>query len=268
MIPEHIRTRKGARSLKDLNPEVLEYLNKGLIETANLMEWLAVDQLKLLKGTLSDINKSEWYDNFYEAVSSQKKPSANTTTKIIGTTFLQLTDGVETLDYLSKHTSDVPRCWAAYWAGIKETEITKKLDTIKQYAADNHFGVREVAIFATKQDIIEDLDTSIEKLTNWTKSSDEKIRRFAAEVTRPIGVWTKKIDALKEKPEQGISILEPLKSDSSKYVRDSVGNWLNDASKTRPDWVTKICDKWEKESSSKETQYILKKALRSINKLV
>ena len=55
-----VRNRKGARSLKDLNPEVIEYLNKGLIETRNLMEWLATDQLALLKLVLkgSGLNKS------------------------------------------------------------------------------------------------------------------------------------------------------------------------------------------------------------------
>ncbi len=266
MIPEYILNRKGARSLKDLNPEVIEYLNKGLIETANLMEWLAVDQLQLLKGILSDLGKLSWYDNFYEAVSAQKKPSANTTTKIVGITFLQLTDNVEILKHLTSHSSDVPRCWAAYWSGIRETDIVKRLKAIKPYAADTHFGVREVAIFASKEAIIEDLDTSINILSGWTTSDDENVRRFAAEATRPIGVWTKKIDALKENPEQGIRILDPLKSDSSKYVRDSVGNWLNDASKTRPDWVMKITGQWKKESATKETQYIIKKALRSINK--
>ncbi|MBQ4819443.1 DNA alkylation repair protein [Aquimarina sp. MMG016] len=266
MIPEHIVNRKGARSFKDLNPEVIEYLNRGLIETANLMEWLAVDQLKLLKLILNELDKSDWYDSFYEAVSAQKKPSANSNTKVIGTTFLQLTEDDNILKHLASHKSDVPRCWAAYWAGCKETEITKKLNAVKPYAADPHFGVREVAIFASKEGIIKDLDKAITILSDWTMDKDENIRRYAIETTRPIGVWTKKIDELKENPERGIGLLEPLKSDSSKYVRDSVGNWLNDASKTRSDWVTFVCKQWEKDSNTKETKYIIKKALRSINK--
>ncbi len=266
MIPEHIHNRKGARSLKDLNPEVIKYLNKGQIETANLMEWLAVDQLKLLKIILNDLGKPDWYDSFYEAVTAQKKPSANANTKVIATTFLELTEDTDILHYLSSHVSDVPRCWATYWAGIKEPEITQKIETLKPYCADTHFGVREVAIFAAKESIIDNLDPAIDILSKWIKNPDENIRRYAVEVTRPIGVWTKKIDALKENPEKGISILEPLKSDPSKYVRDSVGNWLNDASKTRPDWVLDISKKWEKDSQTKETQYILKKALRTISK--
>ena len=39
----------------------------------------------------------------------------------------------------------------------------------------------------------------------------------------------------------GLPILEPLKSDYSKYVRNSVGNWLNDASKTQSGFVRKLC---------------------------
>jgi len=72
---------------------------------------------------------------------------------------------------------------------------------------------------------------------------------------------------LKEKPEQYLLILDKLKSDKAKYVQDSVGNWLNDASKTRPDFVTALCERWENESPTKETKYIIKKALRPVAKI-
>lgn len=53
----------------------------------------------------------------------------------------------------------------------------------------------------------------------------------------------------------------------SKYVRDSVENWLNDASKTQPSFVEMVCSRWEKESPADETRYISKKAMRTIRKL-
>ncbi|WP_374099868.1 hypothetical protein [Riemerella anatipestifer] len=44
--------RKGSKSTKDIPKEILEQLNCGQIETANLIEWLAVDQRLLLENLL------------------------------------------------------------------------------------------------------------------------------------------------------------------------------------------------------------------------
>lgn len=78
------------------------------------------------------------------------------------------------------------------------------------------------------------------------------------------GVWCKHTEMLEQNPALGSPILEPLKSDYSKYVRNSVGNWLNDASKTQSGFVRKLCRRWE--SETKETKYIVKKALRTVGK--
>ena len=158
------------------------------------------------------------------------------------------------------------RCWACWAESTHHDSVSDLLSAMKPYAADSHFGVREVVIFATKERMIEDLNTSISILSKWTHSTDENVRRFAVEALRPVGVWTKKITAFQEEPKMGLPILEPLISDASKYVRDSVGNWLNDASKSQPEWVKAVCKKWKKESKTKETTYIIKKGLRTIEK--
>ncbi|MEO1032339.1 MAG: DNA alkylation repair protein [Bacteroidota bacterium] len=266
MIPEHIQNRKGARSFKDLDPEVINYLNKGLIQTKNLMEWLATDQLQLLKLVLEEHQKTDWYDSFDMAVNAQKKPTANSNTKVIGETFGQLTSNLEFYKTLRSHHSDIVRCWACWAESLQYDDISTLINGIKPYAADSHFGVREVVIFASKERMTEHLDLSVALLSKWTEDKDENIRRFAVEALRPVGVWVKKIAAFQTNPEKGLALIEPLKSDTSKYVRDSVGNWLNDASKSQPEWVSAICRQWEKKSRTKETAYIIKKALRTINK--
>ena len=266
MIPEHILNRKGARSLKDINPEAIEYLNKGLVETKNLMEWLATDQVGLLKLVLKDIGKEVWLETIEVAVNTQKKPTANSNTKVIGETLGILTRNKEVYTHFKKHTSDLVRCWACWAESTHHDELSSLLATMKSYAADSHFGVREVVIFASKERMIEGLDTAINILTTWTKDKDENIRRFAVEVLRPVGVWTKKIAAFQENPAKALPILKPLQSDTSKYVRDAVGNWLNDASKSQPTWVQTICEEWKQNSPTKETAYIIKRGLRTINK--
>jgi 3-methyladenine DNA glycosylase AlkC len=266
MIPQHILERKGARSLKDLNPEVIEYLNKGLIETKNLMEWLATDQLYLLKLVLADIGKEDWFSMFEVAVNHQKKPTANSNTKIIGETFGQMTEDSKIYDVLKIHTSDIVRCWACWGESLHYDELTELLNAMKSYAADKHFGVREIVILATKPRMIENLELAIEILTPWTTSRDENVRRYAAESMRPVGVWVKKIGRFQEEPHLALPILEPLKSDTSKYVRDAVANWINDASKSQPDWVRNLCARWHQESTTKETAYIVKRGMRTLNK--
>jgi 3-methyladenine DNA glycosylase AlkC len=108
------------------------------------------------------------------------------------------------------------------------------------------------------------LTESIKILTKWSQSADENVRRFASESTRPRGVWCAHIEILKQNPALALPILENLKADSAKYVQDSVGNWLNDASKTQPDFVQHLCAKWTLESPAKSTEYIVKKALRTL----
>lgn len=262
--------RKGAKSIKDIPTDILEKLNQGEIETVNLVEWLAVDQKRLLGNLLEQSNRTNYLKPVLSKIDKLSKQTVNTINEAIGTGLgEQVTENNDRafLEIISKHKADLVRCWAAYTIGKNEKlDIAETLKQIQPFSADKHFGVREIAWLAVRHKIARNLQESIEILSQWTTNEDENIRRFATESTRPRGVWCEHIEELKQNPELGLPILEILKSDKSKYVRDSLGNWLNDASKTQPEFVRNLCFRWEKESDTKETRYIIKKALRTIDK--
>ncbi|GAB3432450.1 DNA alkylation repair protein [Niabella aquatica] len=270
LIMENLK-RKGARSSKEIPQDILEQLNHGEIETANLVEWLAVDQQLLLEHLLKQNGRAHYLAHIIASVAQLKKQTVNTINEAIGTALSE--QAIKNGDsgffiLLSNHKSDLVRCWATYTIGNnQELSMEETLEQIQIFAADKHFAVREICWMAIRKKIAADLEKSIAILSTWTANKDENIRRFTTEATRPRGVWCEHIEVLKQNPELALSILEPLRSDPARYVQDSVGNWLNDAGKTQPGFVSSLCQRWEKESRTKETQYIVKKALRTINKL-
>jgi 3-methyladenine DNA glycosylase AlkC len=135
---------------------------------------------------------------------------------------------------------------------------------VRPFARDAHFGVREIAWMAARPRIAAEIERALKLLARWSTDRDAHVRRFASESTRPRGVWCKHIAALRTDPSPGLLVLEPLRADASKYVRDSVANWLNDAAKDHPDWVRSVCARWSRASPRPETAAILKRALRSL----
>jgi 3-methyladenine DNA glycosylase AlkC len=262
--------RKGARSTKDIPTDVLAQLNRGEIETTNLVEWLVVDQRLLLENLLIENQRTDYLKPVLSKIELLKKQTVNTINEAIGTGILEQTIKNRDSDFLTilaSHKADLVRCWAAYTIGKNEQlNITEMLKQIQPFSADKHFGVREISWLAVRAKIAQNLTKSIEVLSKWTTNQDENIRRFTTEATRPRGVWCEHIEELKQNPALALPILEPLKSDAAKYVQDSVGNWLNDVSKTCPDFVKELCERWDKESGTKKTRHIIKKALRTINK--
>ncbi|MEH7806229.1 MULTISPECIES: DNA alkylation repair protein [Bacillus] len=271
-ISEEMINRKGARKGTDIPHDVLILLNQGEIESVNLTEWLAVNHMTLIQHVLPSVGLEHRLDDVSSEITKQKAESGMKAIRLIG----QLLDDVlheeneekqaEVLLAFAHHISDSVRCWAAYMNKQSLSTLEEKLAYIQPFAADHHFGVREIAWMSVRESLSLQLDQSIEHLTEWAKSEDENIRRFSVESLRPRGVWTKHIELLKQEPERALPILNLLKSDPSIYVQDSVGNWLNDASKTQPNWVTNLCDQWSKNSDTKATSRIVKKAKRTIVK--
>ncbi|PEA77320.1 DNA alkylation repair protein [Bacillus wiedmannii] len=269
---EVILNRKGARKVNEIPKEVLQLLQQGKIESVNLTEWLAINHIELLKNVLPSIGLKNSLECIVVELEKQNVETGMKVIRITGTLLdeiiLKENEGnkEDVLLKLSNHISDSVRCWAAFMNKKSNNTLKDTLTYIRPFATDHHFGVREIAWMSIREDLSQNIEESVELLVEWAKSEDENIRRFSVESIRPRGVWSKHIEILKQEPEKALPILNLLKSDPSKYVQDSVGNWLNDASKTKPDWVMNLCEEWAKDTDIKSTSRIIKKAKRTILK--
>jgi 3-methyladenine DNA glycosylase AlkC len=168
---------------------------------------------------------------------------------------------------LIHHRSDTVRGIAAFAVAQlgRGAPVSNILSSIEGFANDQHFGVREWAWMAVRDDLAAALAEAIEALVSWTASPQPFIRRFAIEVLRPRGVWARHIAELRAHPELGMPLLDPLKREREKYVQDSVANWLNDAAKDHPAWVLAVCERWLSEcDGDSATRRICTRARRSL----
>ncbi len=270
-VPASILQRKGARTTAAVPADVRELLNAGLIESVNLCEWLIVDHERLAQTVFPQFGWQNCLPQVSTALNSLKKPTALKKTFAVGDVLANWhasqAESIAAINALRGHSSDTVRTWACALIGQKTTTtLAEKLLLLQPLAADPNMGVREIAWMAARPLISRNLPEAIRLLSSWVQNKDERIRRFASEATRPRGVWCAHITELKESPELALSLLVPLRSDESKYVRDSVANWLNDASKSRPDFVRQTCETWLAESPAAATQAIVKRALRTLHK--
>lgn len=248
------------RGVKDIVPDRLASLNAGTAEAATLAECLAVDFTALMHNVLPEIST--------DALAKMESGAATGISKRMSLAAQLIHEelGSAALDRLGRHLSDTVRGWACFMIGAADgMPLRERLEAIRPYADDRHFGVREWSWLAVRPHLAVALEAAIAILAKWTADPSGHIRRFASEATRPRGVWCAHIPALKAQPELGLAILEPLCADPSSYVQNSVGNWLNDAGKDRPDWVQTLCAGWSAESPVPATARICKRALRSIN---
>jgi 3-methyladenine DNA glycosylase AlkC len=246
--------RRGARRPKDVPHEVRDALERGA-ESANHMEQVAVDMANLLRLQIPELSHRA-HELVHGGLVQKMRRGG-------GILFEEL--GISAASRFAQASSDIVRGWAAMAVGsCPSLSFAERLELIRGFADDPHFAVREWAWLSMRPHITAELELALASLTAWTGSDSLRIRRFASESTRPRGVWSTHIESLKRSPELALPILDPLRADESRYVQDSVANWLNDAAKTQPDWVRETCTRWSLASSA-STDRICRRSLRSLS---
>jgi 3-methyladenine DNA glycosylase AlkC len=242
----------------DVKRSVLEELECGTRQTSNFMEQIAIDQGTLLGHLLPEASGK-----------AESLRSRSLTERMrAGASALLSVYGKEGLNLSRSWDSDTARAWGAMAVGLVEgLPLDERLSLARSFAADSHFAVREWSWIGVRHIVVNEPTRSLAWLDRCTSDDDERVRRFASEVTRPRGVWCIHHPLLKKEPERATYLLEPLRTDPSDYVRKSVGNWLNDASKSRPNWVVEICRRWRIESPTRETEQICRRGMRSLAKI-
>ncbi|MWV42895.1 hypothetical protein GRF59_04575 [Paenibacillus sp. HJL G12] len=124
------------------------------------------------------------------------------------------------------------------------------------------FTQRSSAEFAVRSFIIRDTDRMMQQMLDWSKHSNEHVRRLASEGCRPRLPWGQALTMFKRDPGLVLPILEQLKEDPSLYVRKSVANNLNDITKDHPAIVIGIAKRWI--GSNPDTNWIVRHACRNL----
>ncbi|PAT43871.1 HEAT repeat domain-containing protein [Vandammella animalimorsus] len=251
--------RKGATRAADIPPELLQALSRGEAASATLTEALALDQRQLARSALPELSATA-----LARIDAACQLGILKRMQAVADALLTALspDGIARCQ---QHPSDTVRGWACFMIGAQPgLPLPQRLSAIAPLADDPHFAVREWAWLAVRPHLAAELDAAIDALAHWTQHPSENLRRFASEALRPRGVWCAHIAALKTAPQRALPILQPLRADASRYVQDSVANWLNDVAKDQPEWVRTLCRQWLQQSPCPATARICQRAQRSL----
>lgn len=244
---------RGARSIAMVSASRLEALETGRCESLNHIEEMAMDQSRLLCNVFPALRAEAPRMRGGGFISRLR-----TGGEIL---FAAFGDGAAAIAQNEK--SDTVRGWGAF--GIEHIagdDTERGIRMALPFAIDDHFAVREWAWLGVRNLAVSDIAAVLESLTAAYRSTAPRLRRFASELTRPRSVWGAHVPLLKHSPELAEEMLRVLADDSDRYVQVSVGNWLNDAARHNPEWVTTLCDSLAQRGAIKQT--VLTRALRSL----
>jgi 3-methyladenine DNA glycosylase AlkC len=265
--PLHGLTRHGARSMAEVPRAVLIQLEDGEIETVNLMEWLAIDMGALARNVALRLSVGRLRFALERAAEAMVDKGVTARLRIAGQAIAEAVADFDspTFRHLALHASDVVRQWACYAVNSAATgpSLSERLSLTLPFDADDNMSVREAAWMAFRPRVIMGLEEAIASLERISRSPNARERRFAIETLRPRSVWGAHIEKLKRRPEMALSVLENVRHYRDAYVQRAVGNWLNDASKSQPDWVRDICSLWSAQRN-RHTDAIVRRGLRTL----
>ncbi len=262
-----LATRKGARRLSDVPKPVLQALAAGTVETVNLMEWLAADMAALARCVSNQVSGASLRAALRDVAGQVEHLRITARLTTIGRA---IADGLpdlqdENFRFLASHTSDLVRQWACYAVNDDRIRMSlaERLRLTLPFAADQNMTVREAAWMAFRPHILLSVGELVRLLEPLSRDSNAFVRRFAIEVTRPRSVWGSHFERFKRRPQEALSLLENVRQDRVRYVQLAVGNWLNDASKSCPEWVVEVCERWSAEDNP-HTAAITRRGLRTL----
>lgn len=125
---------------------------------------------------------------------------------------------------------------------------------------------RHTGEYAIRPYLEQHYEPTMERVAQWALSPSHNVRRLATEGVRSRLPWARTLTVFVKDPLPVLEVLEPLRSDSSEYVRKSVANNLNDISKDHPDVALATALRWLEESPTPETNWIVKHGLRTLVK--
>lgn len=265
--PPGVRRSGGGRKISDLSPDLVRSLSKGERATTTWTEWMAVNTGQLTFTVAGELPQGRLRQVLVDVSNDLAGKGILERLNIVGRAVASAADDVDdpAFQHLVSHRSDAVRQWGAYAVNhrLRTEPLENLLKATLTFAADPHMSVRECAWMAFRPHLLARLDDGLYQLIEVAQSPDPRCRRFAVEVSRPRSVWGQHCTTLKTNPELGRPVLEAVKGELSRYVQLSVGNWLNDASKSRPDWVRALCERWSRDGNA-ETNWMARRGLRTL----
>lgn len=251
--PSNPRRGPGARSYATIRAEDLRALERGDRETATHVEQMALDMGALLAAHFPELQSDRHRFDGLSFLDRMRE----------GGLILIAHFGSLAVDVAHASSSDVIRGWGAFAVGANPAPtLEARIAQSRRFAMDSHFAVREWAWLGVRPHVVEDPKQALRLLQPLAEQPSAFIRRFAVEATRPRSVWGAHCPLLKADPNIAIALLEAVAEDRTRYVEDSLANWLNDAGKTRPDWVIATCRGWQQQWGA-EVDRLVRRSMRS-----